>query len=358
MDREETRKVINDYNQAKDPMLQSEHSIKNVLESKRKPVSLLVATDGCAKGAKQTPDEKSFCGWGFSGVLEYASGRTGKIQKYGHLLNATPNVAELTAIEQALLFIDRPTIVDLVVDSSDAIYWLTSKDNIQSEIENHRAKPSHEVSREDKLKFLEMLVVERIQRALENPLIKGARISWVRAHSLEKVAPTEYPNPKEADSPSEKLLVTKILLNHMADLLANDGARKAIRKSLYGVTKTAPDSVDRRKVLVTVRKNLFYSYNVRNEAIDFVAKQNPGFLDQDALNALFTGPEQEAICEKRVLDEQRMSKHFSDVPKDRRDFLIEQERNKRNLASDLLQETEAPQNSPGKITRSDQGPAL
>lgn len=359
MDRESTLRVLESYRPAQDPMLQVDHEIKGQVSSKRKPVRMVVATDGSAKGAKQTPDGKSFCGWGFSAILEYESGRSGKASKYGRLLNSTPTIAELTAIEEVLKFIDRPTTVEFVVDSANAIAWLNRINDVESLMKEHIARPGHELTRDDKEKFAEMVVVERIKKGLESPLIKGASISWVRAHSLDGLPPTEFPNPRETDTQEERRLVTHLLMNHMADLLANEGARKAVREGVYGLSKTQPESNDRRRVLVTLRKNLFYSYNVRHEAIDFLSKQDPGFLDQDALDALFGEEDQAAIREKRILDEQRMSKQFNDVPADRRDFLIDQERRRRNLLSGLLREVDPRPHShqPGKGGPSD-GPSI
>jgi len=326
--------------------------MKALVPSKRTPVKMICGTDGSAKGADQSPDKKSFSGWGFAASMQYESGRTGRATRYGHMLNATPLEAELVAINEVLKFIDKPTEIEFVVDSASAISWLTSGYDIQGKMDAYLATPAPDKRPRDREEFRVMKIVADIQENLKNPMIRGASISWVRAHGLDELSPTQMPNPKETDNPQDERLVRNMLMNHMADLLANEGARKAVRTGVYGLAQTGEGTPDRQRVVKSLRKNLFYSYFARFEAIDFLSKQSPDFLDDEAIMALFSDEDISAIEEKRYLDDQRLNDHFNDVPLDRRVFLVADAKKRRDLVSGLLKEEDPEPQSPRANRRS------
>lgn len=374
MDKKTTQRVLEDYRGAEDPMLQKQHVLKKEMKSKRKPVQMVVGTDGSAKAAEQCPDKQSFCGWGFYGVLTYESGRSKPCSKFGGLHNDTALTAELAAIAGVLDFVEIPTQIEFVTDSSEAIKYLTSDvEELRSRWETIKAKKHdpvlrRELSRQERLDFPSLDMAIKIHEKMANPYIRGVTIEWVRSHNLDDKKdrikapfdPNKLPNPDHAETAEGKKLVRNMLLNFHADSKANEGSRRAVRKGLlrlkgavnryredqkeFAGNTISEDEFEKRtrmfnKAVSNVRKNLFYSRFCRIEASYVLATEQKGLLPDTVLTSLFEESEAEQIKNGQYLSDPELEKYFPDAEDkdiDRRAALIDQVRYQNKVVSSLL----------------------
>lgn len=284
---EDKSDILNSYRKAKNDELNKTHVIKEFKGKTDRHDSCVVYTDGSAKGSSQSRDEKSFAGWGIYFIHTDKRGRESHGTKYSNLYNSDPLEAELRAALEGLKFNKYPAHFDLVSDSADVIEGIQDIHEKVSKYHQIKSKDESECSSDEKKQFRYLKIWNQINSEINsNDNIISLKVRWVRSHSLDKLG-TNLPDPDNFENPEDKQLVKDCLGNEKADKSANMGAIKSIKSSLYFYINIHQNENEKRRSMMTSRKNFMASRFATDEAIRFLSAQDANFLPKDVMEGIF-----------------------------------------------------------------------
>ena len=336
--------VLDRYQVPDDPILQEEHAIKPFVEKfkGKTPVSMLIGTDGAAKGAAQTPDGKSFAGWGFYGLMTYASGRSSVATYSGFrngesfMFNESPLMAELVAIREAVKFVGYPTNLKIVTDCKAAIKLLNNHDQAAERMERLKADNPGRMSKglREELRYLE--IISEISDKLNNGKVLGFSMQWVGSHVMDDLSPEELPRIQDGATIEDQKILAHLLVNCAADALANEGVRSATRASFRGLRFLEPGTSEWGNKTRIASKNFYYSAKTTRDAVDYLAGQPPGYVPDKTIAAVLGDKALEDIQRFRAkqLENEKNGDTFLPAWKIRK----QEERSRYNRAHEILSE--------------------
>lgn len=336
--------VLDRYAVPDDELLNQEHYIKPFSEGSegRKPVSMLIGTDGAAKGAGQTPDRKSFAGWGFYALMTYSSGRSSVATFSGYrngesfMFNDNALTAELVAIREALKFVKNPTNLKIVTDCRHAIQMVKDHSLAEAQLAELKSKPSEQVTRRDRDDIKNLTIMTQISSLIRSRKVLGLSIQWVGSHVIDDLMPDEIPRIEDGETLEEQRLLAHILVNNAADGLANEGVRSAINASLRGLRHLTPGTSEWQNKTKVASKNFYYSTKTTRYAEDFLAGQQPGFMPKETIEAVLGSKSVQNIdrLRKEMLEE--ANRRFDHLPKAKRKSALQIERDRLRTSHEHL----------------------
>lgn len=301
--------------------------LKNIeaLDPKNPPRILRIYTDGSSLVSKTNNTNPTFSGWGYF-IIGFKNGSQRNLRKNsGFILDGTPLLAELEAIKHGLEYVDRPTCVSLVTDSTYAIKELKDMKTAYGRLESLRSEGIKTDQDRIRLRTLQTLV--DIDKLAQSKNISALEVSWQPSHTIDRadVSIDDLRSAMEAEQDSDKrMFLLDVYGNEMADKRAGKGSRKAVKVAIEdiqrqesrlrakGMLGLAGDFLDRDKVtppediikkygkpsfdtLMKYTKGLrksaklfFGSRTAREVAIDLIAKQDRDYMSDQAMSILFS----------------------------------------------------------------------
>lgn len=274
------------YEHTNDPMLRHPHVVRPGQPGKA--VQAYLYTDGASKGYHNSPDKRSFSGWGYvlhstSLAKEYTS------SAFGGMTNASSVEAEFFSALKGLSAVRFPADLRLITDCAELIGCFADIDGALSRHRAIRSKPPSERLPRERYESKYLNIFSKIARELnQRANIRSMSVEWVRAHTLDDFA--VMPNPDDLQGSEDRRRLRLCLGNHAADAQAQRGVHQAIRSALWFLAHPGNHESPTQHLL-TCRKNFAQSWFARDAAVKFLSSR-PGYLTRDILEAVM--PETEA----------------------------------------------------------------
>jgi ribonuclease HI len=307
---------------AKDPFLNKTHT---VVDSNKKGVSVTVHCDASVKGHLNTHDGRSFGGYGYL-IVGKSHTRTSEWTRFGGMPNASPDEAEMFAILKALSEIRFPANVTVITDSANCVDKITNMSNSLDHLDRIEKKHPKERTSRDWANFAPLKILQRIHNLLEDQgNILSLDVRWVRSHTLDEIG--ELPSVNDIEDPDEKEHLSWRLGNHQADILANEGAKKAVRNAVWKFRHLEESqgnlgsNYDRDVARHTsmCRKNFMYSRFVRDVAVDFLS-QRLDFIKKDILESILPDSDVATVLES-----------WKEIERERNPFSVTRDENNKTI---------------------------
>jgi Ribonuclease HI len=320
MDKSNIEAFLERYEDAKDIALRKIHIIKKSNEYIDTASDLYIYTDGSSKGSVQSTDYKSFSGWGVYTREQFSNGKTTESVCSGNLFNSNINQAELKAVHSALNNLRTQARLHFVCDSAYVIRGLR---DIHLKLEQKKIIEQTPVEERKKWQWKELRMLNmwhEIHDLITSSKVLSLDVHWMRSHTVDKEE--DLPLLSEARNPRERQLVEDCIGNFYADQQANLGARKAVRGALWFL-KNEPNEEKVLRSIPTCSKNFSNSHFSREEAVNYLGKQEPDFLPRHILLAIldsFTLERLDAIFiekqkQKQYQQEQVLKKEIEEQAK-------------------------------------------
>lgn len=313
------------------------HSLKPLsLSEGQKPRFLRLYTDGSTLVSQNNKKESTFSGWGMY-IMSFQNGERRKIGNvHGCILNGNPLLAELSAIKRGLEFVDRPSCVSLVCDSTDAIKELLNLDNLDSELQKFMDMTPKD--RYENTRYRTVKLLSDIQQLMSSKNILACEVKWQPSHTMDKADVTMdelHEAMNQEKDPDKKLFMLDVHGNEKADKEAGLGSKKAVRVSLLdlknreenmkakGMFHLVNDYLDKSvyvnfskvtaqygkdaladlrqycKGLNQVAKHLHGNRTAKEIGIEFFAANTKGYISKLLIDKLFTEKDQQKINAQR-----------------------------------------------------------
>lgn len=200
--------------------------------SKKHPAILRLYTDGSSlvSSKEHQKKEQTFSGWGYS-IIGFKNGTYKSIDKSnGWIFNGNPLLAELEAIKKGLEFVNRPSFLSVVCDSTDAIKELLNLDSVGSRLAKMKKSAPKNPRENVQLRMLQTLA--GINKSLQSKNVSGFEITWHPSHTMEKadVSIEDLRDEMASEEDIEKkMFLLDVYGNGMADRQAGRGSKKAVK---------------------------------------------------------------------------------------------------------------------------------
>lgn len=342
----DARKLVSVGDQDYEIKTQS-HSLKDLgeINPSKPPRVLRIYSDGSSLVSKNNTTNPTYSGWGFF-ITGFQNGSIKNLRRnHGFLLDGTPLLAELEAIKKGLEYVNKPSCVSLVTDSTDAIKELKNLDSIDSRMKE--LKKSGINRRENHVQFRILRVLGKIKELAQSNNISALEVTWQPSHTMDR-ADVEIDDLRNAmmeeDDITKKLFLMDVYGNEMADLQAGKGSKKAVKIAMdeisknehklkeLGMMKVSADFLARKAIpddiireygkaafdtLMKYGKDLRQSTRLlhgsrtaKTVAIELFGEHPRDYVTDQVRNALFTREDQEKI-------DQLIRKNFPDEENDK-----------------------------------------
>lgn len=229
-----------------------------------RPKLLRLYTDGSTLISRNNRRESTFSGWGMH-LMSFEDGKRRKVgAAHGCILNGSPLISELAAIKKGLEFVDKPSCVSIVCDSTDAIKSLMKIENADKELKKINAQPPKDRAENEKLQKLKIL--SEIKKLMSSENVVACEIKWQPSHTVEKADVTMnelHDAINSENDPSIRLFLLDAFYNQKADDEAGKGSEKAVRVSLLDL-KSSEDFLRKKGMM-----HLVESYLDKSSYVDF-----------------------------------------------------------------------------------------
>jgi len=287
--RYKTHASEHEYVPAEDPSLCKRHIVR---ASDGEPgVKTYLYTDGSSKGYHNSPDKRSFSGWGYV-INSISNARENRQSAYGGMMNASSVEAEFFSVLKGISGIRFPADVHLITDCADVIKCMEDVEATMRRFHEIRSISPSSRSPSERYEMKYLTIFQKIHRELEERQnIRSLSVEWVRAHTLDDFA--VLPDPDDVENLDERRLLRRCIGNSAADQEAQKGATQSVKTAVYFLAYPQKHNNPVRHLLLC-RKNFGQSWFARETAVKFL-KQRPGLLTIPLMEAVFPKKECEQI---------------------------------------------------------------
>lgn len=293
METTETSQFLDSYRKADDDVLNRPHSVKEArIGTEQLPVITLYS-DGSARTAEDSPDGRSFAGWGYYAKCVHFDGSFDEIQRNGNLFNGSVKEGELRAVLEGLILASRTkSHIHVVSDSAYVVKGLRDIEMKSRQLGVLRKKNPRDYTVNDWYEVRHLKLWDQIGKIIKfNKNIASFETRWVRSHSLDAIAEHELPDPADVKSPRDRQIIEDCIGNYVADQQAGAGVEKASTGCLQhlhanqDLEESSPK--DFKHSVQTSQKNFDQSYPSRLEAIHFLAGKPNDYIKPETLEKIF-----------------------------------------------------------------------
>lgn len=291
--------------------------VMDLFPSRRKgmekpPVVVSAYSDGAGLGNYKSHTGRGLTGYGY-GFIAFQSGKVfhpSVLRSEYKISPATVTEAEaigaIKAVRAAKEAVRRKggdsIRLTLTTDSLDVIKGLHNITEVRRKINeiNESSKERLPTYLQNRLK--ELTAIRQLSDELWNdPIIDSVKTKWVKGHILDSTPMEDlrhvenYINFKIANSKSpgenqsfkeQRFLFHDMRNNKMTDKAALEGAARSLTKRIDFLSKCEPDDPRAHGQAINTSITLKNSYATRSMAVEYIASQQEGYLDDGIVKCL------------------------------------------------------------------------
>lgn len=292
METTKTSQFLDSYRKADDDVLNRPHTVKAQKPGTDQLPVITLYSDGSARTSDDSPDGRSFAGWGYYAKCVQFDGSFEEIQRHGNLFNGSSKEGELRAVLEGLTLASRTkSHIHVVSDSAYVVKGLRDIEMKSRQLGVLRKKSPRDYTVNDWYEVRHLKLWDQIGKIIRfNKNIASLEARWVRSHSLDRLSESKLPNPSDVTDHRERQIIEDCIGNYFADQQAVIGVEKASTGCLQYLHDNrhmeAKSPRDFSHSLQTCQKNFDQSYPSRLEAIHFLAGKPDDFIKPETLERI------------------------------------------------------------------------